>query len=117
MSNFSIYKSEEELDALKEVVESTTDNNYIIKPDGVYGFYTIVREGKGKIPDALNGKYTSMKQARQAIKLHESDPRVAQNRAMEYNSRRRSQEREEYEAKEAARLAKKAEKETKEEVE
>jgi hypothetical protein len=46
-----------------------TDNDFIFKQEGPYGFWNVSRE-RGQVPESLSGAYTSIDAAREAVQVY-----------------------------------------------
>ena len=107
LKNLSIFKSEKEVDAEKEVIQSEgKDRNFVVVPDGKYGLYRIEwEEGGGPLPARLRGHYTTVDQAKTDINTYRtldapSGPEKA--RSANYQQRKREEREDEKKAREEA---------------
>ena len=75
--NFSMFKSEEELEDMEKTVETNSKKNLVIVPEGRYGLFKIQwDDGRSLLPKELSGQYTSQGFAEKAIKTYVANHRT-----------------------------------------
>jgi len=76
-ANFSMFKSEEELEDMEKTVETNSKKNLVIVPEGRYGLFKIQwDDGRSLLPKELSGQYTSQGFAEKAIKTYIANHRT-----------------------------------------
>ena len=70
-TQFSMYKSDEEMAEMEQVIPTKGVKSFKIVPHGIYGLFEIEwNEPGGKLPEKLSGRYTSTTQAEKAVKKY-----------------------------------------------
>ena len=68
---FSMYKSDEEMAEMEQVIPTNGIKSFKIVPQGIFGLFEITwKEPGGKVPERLRGWYTSTTQAEKAVKKY-----------------------------------------------
>ena len=79
--NFSMFKSEKELEEMEKTVETNSKKNLIIVPDGRYGLFKIIwDDGRSTLPAILDGHYTTQSNAEKAIKVYVANHRTTKHK-------------------------------------